>query len=173
MKIALAQLNPTIGDLSGNSELVRTAAREARQRGADMLVASELAISGYPPKDLLLREGFVAACDRAIDELAAQTPAGLVIVIGHPTGRDLPPRRIANAASVLEEGRVTATIHKMLLPNYDVFDEQRYFRAADRVAPVEFRGRRLACISARTPGGGTNRHPITSLPPCFPTRSPC
>ena len=143
MKIALAQLNPTIGDLSGNSELVRAAAREARQRGADMLVASELAISGYPPKDLLLREGFVAACDRAIDELAAQTPAGLVIVIGHPTGRDLPPRRIANAASVLEEGRVTATIHKMLLPNYDVFDEQRYFRAADRVAPVEIRGRRF------------------------------
>lgn len=143
MKIALAQLNPTIGDLAGNLALVLSAARAARQAGADVLVASELVISGYPPKDLLLREGFVAACDRVVDELAAQTPAGLVIVIGHPTHRDVPGRRVANGASVLEGGRVAATVHKTLLPNYDVFDEQRYFRPADHVAPVLIGGLRV------------------------------
>jgi NAD+ synthase (glutamine-hydrolysing) len=143
LRIALAQLNPTVGDLRGNLELVRTAAREARQGGADVLVASELVISGYPPKDLLLRKGFVAACDRAVDELATHVPAGLSVIVGHPTHRAVPGNRVANAASVLEQGRVAATIHKMLLPNYDVFDEQRYFRPADQVAPVLIGGRRV------------------------------
>ena len=143
MKIALAQLNPTVGDLAGNCELVVSAARKARQAGADVLVASELVVSGYPPKDLLLREGFVAACDRAVDELAARVPAGLTVIVGHPTHRDVPGGRVANSASVLEEGRVAANVHKMLLPNYDVFDEQRYFRPADRIAPVVIRGRRV------------------------------
>jgi NAD+ synthase (glutamine-hydrolysing) len=143
LKIALAQLNPIVGDLRGNCELVRAAARSASDSGAGLLVASELVISGYPPKDLLLREGFVAACDRAIEELAASLPPALPVVVGHPSHRDVPGRGIANAASVLEQGRVTATIHKMLLPNYDVFDEQRYFRPADRVAPVRIAGRRF------------------------------
>ncbi len=143
MKIALAQLNPTVGDLAGNCELVVSAAREARQAGADVLVASELVVSGYPPKDLLLREGFVAACDRAVEELAARVPPGLTVIVGHPTHRDVPGGRVANSASVLEEGRVAANVHKMLLPNYDVFDEQRYFRPADRIAPVVIRGRRV------------------------------
>jgi NAD+ synthase (glutamine-hydrolysing) len=143
LKIALAQLNPIVGDLRGNSELVRVAANEALRSGAELLITSELLISGYPPKDLLLREGFVAACDRAIDELAAALPPGLPVIVGHPSHREVPGRGIANAASVLEQGRVTATIHKMLLPNYDVFDEQRYFRPADRVAPVRIAGRRF------------------------------
>ncbi|HEV7999662.1 MAG TPA: NAD+ synthase, partial [Planctomycetaceae bacterium] len=140
---ALAQLNPIVGDLHGNCELVRAAAQSASQSGAELLVASELVVSGYPPKDLLLREGFVAACDRAVDELAASLPPGLPVIVGHPSHREVPGRGIANAASVLEQGRVTATIHKMLLPNYDVFDEQRYFRPADRVAPVRITGRRF------------------------------
>ncbi len=143
MKIALAKLNPTVGDLAGNCELVLAAAREARQAGADVLVASELVVSGYPPKDLLLREGFVAACDRAVDELAARVPVGLTVIVGHPTHREVPGGRVANSASVLEDGRVAANIHKMLLPNYDVFDEQRYFRPADRIAPVVIRGRQV------------------------------
>jgi NAD+ synthase (glutamine-hydrolysing) len=143
LKIALAQLNPIVGDLRGNTELVRNAAEEAMRSGAELLVASELVISGYPPKDLLLREGFVAACDRAIEELAAVLPPALPVIVGHPSHREVPGRGIANAASVLEGGRVTATIHKMLLPNYDVFDEQRYFRPADRVAPVRIGGRRF------------------------------
>ncbi len=143
MKIACAQLNPIVGDLRGNCELVRAAADDALRAGADLLVTSELLVSGYPPKDLLLREGFVAACDRAIDDLAASLPGGLTVIVGHPSHREVPGRGIANAASVLEGGRVTATVHKMLLPNYDVFDEQRYFRPADRVAPVRIAGRRF------------------------------
>jgi NAD+ synthase (glutamine-hydrolysing) len=143
LKIALAQLNPIVGDIRGNCELVRAAAEEASRAGAQLLVTSELIVSGYPPKDLLLREGFVTACDRAIDELAARLPAGLPVLVGHPSHRDVPGGRVANAASVLEQGRVTATIQKMLLPNYDVFDEQRYFRPADRVSPVRIGGRRF------------------------------
>jgi NAD+ synthase (glutamine-hydrolysing) len=143
LKIALAQLNPIVGDIRGNCQLVRAAAEEASRSGAELLIASELLISGYPPKDLLLREGFVAACDRAVDELAAVLPPALPVIVGHPSHREVPGGRVANAASVLQQGRVTATIHKMLLPNYDVFDEQRYFHPADRVTPVQIGGRRF------------------------------
>ncbi|MGE3314018.1 MAG: NAD+ synthase [Planctomycetaceae bacterium] len=143
MKIALAQLNPTIGDFPGNSELVRFATREAARLGAELVVASELVLSGYPPKDLLLREGFVAAADRALDELAKSLAGGPAVIVGHPTHRGLSAGRVANAASLLDGGTVQATIHKSLLPNYDVFDERRYFRPAARVAPIEFRGRKL------------------------------
>src|SRR5207245_4354973 len=90
MKIAAAQLNPTIGDISGNSDLVSSAAKRARAAGADLLVVSELFISGYPPKDLLLREGFVAACDRAVMKLAETLDPSLGVLVGHPSRRDLP-----------------------------------------------------------------------------------
>lgn len=143
MNVVLAQLNPIVGDLAGNCRLVLEAAREARRLGAELLVTSELALSGYPPKDLLLREGFVAACDRAVDWLATQLPEGLAMIVGHPTARDVPPGRRANAASLLADGRRVDTIHKLLLPNYDVFDERRYFRSASEIRPLEFRGRRL------------------------------
>lgn len=143
MRIALAQLNPTVGDLAGNKELVRAAAAEAVQAGADLLVVSELIISGYPPKDLLLREGFVAACDRVVEELAGELPPELGVIVGHPTHRGAPAGRVANAASLLQGGRIRTTIHKLLLPNYDVFDERRYFRPAEKIAPIEFRGHRL------------------------------
>ncbi|NOX55095.1 MAG: NAD+ synthase, partial [Planctomycetes bacterium] len=143
MKIAMAQLNPTVGDLKGNAELIRKAAERAAGEGAELLVTSELVISGYPPKDLLLREGFVAACDREVERLAATLPESLGVIVGHPSRKGLPTGRIANAASLLADGRVVRSIHKKLLPNYDVFDEQRYFRAAETVRPIEFRGRRL------------------------------
>ena len=143
MKIALIQLDPTVGDLSGNAALLRAAIDDARRQGAELVVASELFLSGYPPKDLLLREGFVAACDRTVDELAATLPGDLGVVVGHPTGRNQPADRIANAASLLTGGGVRATVAKTLLPNYDVFDEQRYFRPAEKPQPVEFRGCRL------------------------------
>ena len=143
MKIALAQLNPTVGDLDGNAELVRKAADQAESAGADILVATELVISGYPPKDLLLREGYAAACDRKVEELAQTIDPRLGVVVGHPSSAALTSGRIANAASLLYDGKVIETVHKSLLPNYDVFDEQRYFRPADRVQPVEFRGVQL------------------------------
>jgi NAD+ synthase (glutamine-hydrolysing) len=145
MRIALAQLNPTVGDLRGNCERIRAAAQRAVETRAELVVSSELVVCGYPPKDLLLRSDFVAACDRAVDALAASLPADLGVIVGHPTHRGLKEGRIANAASLLFEGRVVATVHKTLLPNYDVFDEWRYFRPADAgsVKPVEFRGLRL------------------------------
>ncbi|WP_397571449.1 NAD+ synthase [Schlesneria sp. T3-172] len=143
MKIALAQLNPTVGDITGNCRLIVEATERAVAMGADLVVCSELVISGYPPKDLLLREGFTAACDQAVEKLARQIPAGVGLIVGHPTEWNVPADRIANAASLLENGKVVATVQKSLLPNYDVFDERRYFRPTDRIAPVTFRGLRM------------------------------
>ncbi|MEZ6050368.1 MAG: NAD+ synthase [Planctomycetaceae bacterium] len=143
MKIALAQLNPIVGDLSGNAELILAAAHEALRAGAKLLVTPELIICGYPPKDLLLREGFVEACDAAVEELAEKLDHSLGILVGHPTRKGVPTGQIANGASLLFGGLIQTTTHKYLLPNYDVFDEQRYFREADRVSPIEFGGLRL------------------------------
>ena len=143
MKVALAQVNPTVGDLEGNCELVADAARRAAGSGADLVVCSELVISGYPPKDLLLREGFAEECDVAVESLAGALAATVAVVVGHPTRRNVPEKSMANAASLLVDGQVRSTIHKTLLPNYDVFDERRYFRAAEQVCPIEFQGRKL------------------------------
>lgn len=143
MKIVLAQLDPTVGDIAGNIKLIIEAVERAVALGADLVVCSELVVCGYPPKDLLLREGFTAACDRAVTKLATQIPAGIGLIVGHPTHWNVPAGRVANAASLLENGKVLATVHKTLLPNYDVFDERRYFRPADRIEPVVFRGKRL------------------------------
>ena len=143
MKIALAQLNPTVGDIAGNCRLIVEATERAASFGADLVVCSELVVSGYPPKDLLLREGFSSACDRAVQKLAATIPVGIGVIVGHPTHWNVPADRVANAASLIADGKVLSTVHKLLLPNYDVFDERRYFRPAERIAPVEFRGLQL------------------------------
>ncbi|WP_437228986.1 NAD+ synthase [Planctomicrobium sp. SH661] len=143
MKIALAQLNPIVGDLAGNCRLIEQAAKEARQTGAQLLVTSELCVSGYPPKDLLYRDGFVEACEKRVQRLATLTDDSFGILVGHPSRHGCGPDSIANSASLLFQGQVTTTIHKTLLPNYDVFDEKRYFQAADRLQPIEFLGHRL------------------------------
>jgi len=145
VKIALAQLNPIVGDLRGNSARILDAVHRAEQSGADLILFSELAICGYPPKDFLLREGFVTACDRVVDRLAREIKSDIGVILGHPTGRELPAGRIANAASLLHQGKIVARIHKLLLPTYDVFDEQRYFRHADlnNIQPILFQGLKL------------------------------
>jgi len=143
MRIALAQMNPTVGDLDGNCQRILELAREASNQQAELLIVPELAVCGYPPKDLLLRSGFVEACDEAVTKLAASVPANLGLLVGHPTTWGQPAECVANAASLLCEGKVAATICKKLLPNYDVFDERRYFRPADSVKPILFRGRKL------------------------------
>ena len=143
MKVALAQLNPIVGDLAGNCRKVLEAARKAAEQGAELVVTPELAVCGYPPKDLLLREGFVERCHQALGELARELNSPVGVLVGHPTGRNVPDGRIANAASLLADGEVKTTIQKSLLPNYDVFDERRYFRSAGAIGPMEFRGRKL------------------------------
>ncbi len=143
VKIALAQLNPTVGAIHSNAALAMAAAEQASRDGARLVITPELLISGYPPKDLLLRESFVAACDNVVEELAAALPDNIALLVGHPTHRDVPHGRIANAASLLHSGRVQQTAQKTLLPNYDVFDEQRYFRSGDTVRPIVYDNLRL------------------------------
>ena len=138
VRIALAQFNATVGDLAGNAHRIVECAQQAHADGACLLVTPELALTGYPPEDLLLRPAFMQACAAALTELAlALAPlTGLTVVVGHPhqTGDlgDLRSRSHAvqlrfNAASVLFEGAVQATYCKRELPNYQVFDERRYF----------------------------------------------
>ncbi len=141
MKIALAQPNATVGDLDGNARRIERMAREAYAEGATLVVAPELALTGYPPEDLLLRPRFMSACDEALQALAASLAdcPGLHLVVGHPTpvppesaasgaaSRSLQVQRCLNVASVLCEGRVVGRYAKRELPNYQVFDERRYF----------------------------------------------
>lgn len=141
MRIALAQLNPTIADLTGNLDLIRDAVQQAQ--GADLVVTPELSICGYPPKDLLLRADFVEACDRAVATLAKDLIDGPGLLVGHPTKRGCNHGGIANAASLLYRGEIVATVHKQLLPTYDVFDEDRYFIEGPISEPIEFLGRKL------------------------------
>lgn len=143
MRIGLAQINPIVGDLEGNGRKVLEVARRAAADGAELLVFPELVVCGYPPKDMLLRSGFVDACDEAVDALAAALPPNLGVLIGHPTHRHQPAGCQANAASLLHNGQVVDTIAKMLLPNYDVFDERRYFHPGSNARPISFGGLRL------------------------------
>jgi NAD+ synthase (glutamine-hydrolysing) len=123
MKIAIAQLNCTVGDLAGNVTRILDHVARARGRSANILITPELALCGYPPEDLLLRNDFYRDCDAALARLAAAV-RGITVVVGHP--RQVDGKRY-NAASVVQDGRVVATYHKHALPNYTVFDEQRYF----------------------------------------------
>jgi NAD+ synthase (glutamine-hydrolysing) len=123
MRIAIAQMNATVGDLAGNAARISDFAERARQAGADLVVTPEFALCGYPPEDLLLREDFLEACDRALAALAART-TGITLVVGHP--RTEAGNRY-NSASVIQQGRVVGVYDKQRLPNYMVFDEERYF----------------------------------------------
>lgn len=143
MIIALAQLNPLVGDLNGNRRLLEQAVAAARAGGASLLVTPELGISGYPPRDLLKRAGFVQACEEQVRQLALLTDDQFGILIGHPGQHPCDPRALANCVSLLTGGTVAQTRQKILLPNYDVFDEQRYFQQGTNVAPMPFQGRRL------------------------------
>ena len=123
MKIAIAQINATVGDLSGNVARIAEFAGRARQQGADLMVTPELALCGYPPEDLLLREDFLAACDQALADLATRA-GGVTLVVGYPRAVD---GKRYNSASVIRDGKVTGVYDKQRLPNYTVFDEERYF----------------------------------------------
>ena len=136
LRIAVAQFNATVGDLTGNVERIIACAREAKARGAQVLLTPELALCGYPPEDLLLRPDFYRACHRALDDLASRVD-GIAVVVGHP---DEHQGRCYNAATVIENGRKIAVYRKMRLPNYEVFDEKRYFDAGSEACVVTLGG---------------------------------
>lgn len=146
MKIALAQINPTVGDITGNLEKIVAVSRRSAAQGARLTVFSELVICGYPPADFLEKPSFLARCRMAVDELAAAT-AGLSTAV--LVGVALPAEGVTgkpavNAAVLLDKGRMLLEQHKRLLPFYDVFDEQRYFDTSRPQQVVELEGVRLA-----------------------------
>jgi len=146
VKLALAQINPTVGDFTGNLEKILTVTRRAAEGGARLAVFSELAICGYPPADFLEKPSFLARCRLAVDELAEATrdlPTALVAGVALPAPPDA-GKPAVNAAVLLDRGQVILEQHKRLLPFYDVFDEQRYFLPTGQQQVVELDGVRLA-----------------------------
>ena len=135
LRAALAQLNPTVGDIEGNAARIAERTAEARERGAQLVVFPELALTGYPPEDLLLKTHFMADAAAALEELATTT-RGIVALVGFPELAD----HVYNSAAVLADGEVAAVYRKMHLPNYGVFDEQRYFQAGAQPATFELNG---------------------------------
>jgi NAD+ synthase (glutamine-hydrolysing) len=139
VKVAVAQLNCTVGDFEGNSRKIVESARQAAAGGAHVLLTPELSLTGYPPEDLLLRRAFYAATDAALQKLCAQLLQfpEMKVVVGHPMARE---GRRFNAASLIAGGMVLGTYCKHDLPNYDVFDEQRYFTPDNRPFVFEVNG---------------------------------
>ncbi|MCA8942836.1 MAG: NAD+ synthase [Planctomycetes bacterium] len=129
MRVALCQINPTVGDFDGNRRKIESAVAEAHRGGAELAVLSEMAVLGYPAGDLLLRDDFLAQNDRVLAELAAHLPPDLPVLVGcvaRNPGRGLP---IYNAAALLHDGFARIVARKSLLPTYDIFDEARYFES--------------------------------------------
>ncbi|MBD2077499.1 NAD+ synthase [Phormidium sp. FACHB-592] len=131
MKIAIAQLNPTIGDLAGNAQKILAAAQQAADQGARLLLTPELSLCGYPPRDLLMHPGFVASMAKTLEQLAHDLPRSLIALVGtvelNPNSLLHGGKPLFNSMALLEDGKIRHVFHKRLLPTYDVFDEDRYF----------------------------------------------
>ena len=140
LSIAIAQLDPTVGDVAGNTEKVHHARTKAAAEGADLVVFPELFIAGYPPEDLVLKPAFQAACRSAVEDLARESKDGPALVVGTPWVAD---GKVYNAAVLIEAGRIAGVRLKVNLPNYGVFDEKRVFAVGPMPGPVNFRGVRL------------------------------
>src|SRR5262249_29467632 len=139
LKLAIAQLNPVVGDVAGNAAKARAA--RAAAIGADLVIFPELFIAGYPPEDLVLKPAFQAACRSAVEELARETKdGGPALPIGTP---GLEGGKLYNAAALLDGGKIAGLRFKVDLPNYGVFDEKRVFAPGPLPGPVNFRGVRL------------------------------
>ncbi|MBL9214540.1 MAG: NAD+ synthase [Opitutaceae bacterium] len=143
MRIGLAQINTLVGDLPGNSRIILDAYRTLVARGAELVVFPELAVCGYPPRDLLFRKRFVSDVIQATTAIAAEigaVPAVIGYIEANPTGKG---RAAFNAAAFCHRGKIIASARKCLLPTYDVFDEDRYFEPAEAPTVIEFGGRRI------------------------------
>ncbi len=141
LAIAVAQLNPTVGDVAGNADKVRRARKEAAGESADLVIYPELFIAGYPPEDLVLKPAFQAACRAAVETLARETAdGGPAMIVGTPW---VEGGKLYNAVALLDGGRVAGLRFKVDLPNYGVFDEKRVFAPGPLPGPVSFRGVRL------------------------------
>jgi NAD+ synthase len=141
LAIAVAQINPTVGDIDGNAAKARAARAQAARDGADLVAFSELFLCGYPPEDLVLKPALQAACRAKVEELARETAdGGPALLIGTPWLED---GKLYNAYCVLDRGAIAAVRFKVDLPNYGVFDEKRVFVAGPNPGPVSFRGIRL------------------------------
>lgn len=160
--VALAQINCTVGDLAGNAAKILDAAGKARTQGADVLLTPELSLCGYPPEDLILRDSFLSAARQQLDALAAslqQTVPGLKAIVGFP---EKGGSYTYNAAALLDGGKVAAIYRKRNLPNYTVFDEQRYFRPGDTPVVFEANGVKLGILICEDIWG--NLGPLTTRP---------
>ena len=148
LKLAIAQLNPHLGQIETNLAMIRAARAEAARLGADLLVTPEFSIAGYPPEDLVRKPAFIAACDAALAKLAEDTAdGGPGLIVGgpwHEHGAN--GERVYNAAFVIDGGKITARRAKHELPNYGVFDDKRVFDAGPAPGPVVFRGHRIGLM---------------------------
>src|SRR5689334_11049555 len=137
LKIALAQLNPAVGDVTGNAAKVRRARDEAAAMGADVVAFPELFLAGYPPEDLVLKPAFQAACRSAVEALARETASGPALLVGTPWVEN---GKLYNAYALLAGGMIEALRFKVDLPNYGVFDEKRVFAPGPLPGPITFKG---------------------------------
>jgi len=144
-KIALAQINPLLGDLPGNAQLISQAAADAYAQGASLVITPELSLTGYPPEDLLLRPAFIEAADQELNQLMVELQKfpGLIVIIGHPKKTSA---GLQNYASVIQDGKVLASYAKQELPNHEVFDEVRYFTPGKQACVFENAGIRYGLI---------------------------
>jgi NAD+ synthase (glutamine-hydrolysing) len=144
MKIALVQLNFHVGNLTSNAEKIKNSIAQAKLACADLVVFSELSVCGYPPKDLLLHERFIKACEKTIVDIA-KSCKGIAAIVGGPSrNKELKGKPLYNSAFLLKDGKVLEEVHKSLIPNYDVFDEYRYFEPSASNKLITYKGFKIA-----------------------------
>ncbi len=144
MKIALAQLNYHIGNFEANTHKIIDAIAQARLQGADLVVFAELSVCGYPPRDLLELDSFMEQCEVAAQQIA-EASQGIACIVGLPTlNPEIKGKDLYNSAYFMEDGKIKAQINKALLPNYDVFDEYRYFEPSVSTSCIDFKGHKIA-----------------------------
>ncbi|PSB05142.1 NAD+ synthase, partial [filamentous cyanobacterium CCP2] len=147
MKLAIAQLNPTIGDLTGNAQQILNAANQAAAAGVRLLLTPELSLCGYPPRDLLMQQAFVDEMAKVLGKLAIDLPSDIAVLVGiatpNPTAFQAGGKPLFNSSALLEGGTVQQIFHKRLLPTYDVFDEDRYFEPGACKRPLVLDGVRI------------------------------